>query len=181
MRPPKQTALALLLEAIGNEPLPKAGDVAHVHLAHRLGRTGWTVWGEIQAPLDREARIDAVVRRDGLPIALEIDRGRLKRSTLEKLAVAPAHLRLAAQQPPCRSLPQARRTGRAATPDLRACTGRTHAAVYWNGSGTAHAETFDNIAVHVPEGIPSHERLALRPDVLERFAIHGHDLECSLL
>lgn len=95
MTSPEQTAFALLLEAIGNEPLPKAGNAAHAHLAHRLGRAGWTVWGEVQAPLDREARIDVVARRDGLTIALEIDRGRPKRSTLEKLAAARADLRVA--------------------------------------------------------------------------------------
>jgi hypothetical protein len=91
----EETALALLLAAIGPEPLPKAGNAAHAHLAYRLGRAGWTVWGEVQAPLDREARIDLVARRDGLSIALEIDRGRPKRSTLEKLAAMRADLRVA--------------------------------------------------------------------------------------
>lgn len=95
MTTPEQAALALLLEAVGDDPLPKAGNAAHAHLAHRLGRAGWTVWGEVQAPLDREARIDIVARRDGLTIALEIDRGRPKRSTLEKLAAARADLRVA--------------------------------------------------------------------------------------
>lgn len=95
MSTPEETALALLLEAVGPEPLPRAGNAAHAHLAHRLGRAGWVVWGEVQAPLDREARIDVVARRDGLTIALEIDRGRPKRSSLEKLAAVRADLRVA--------------------------------------------------------------------------------------
>jgi hypothetical protein len=95
MTTPEEAALALLLAAVGPEPLPRAGNAAHAHLAHRLGRAGWTVWGEVQAPLDREARIDLVARRDGLSIALEVDRGRPKRSTLEKLAAVRADLRVA--------------------------------------------------------------------------------------
>jgi len=91
----EERALALLLAAIGPEPLPKAGNAAHAHLAYRLGRAGWRVWGEVQAPLDREARIDLLAWRDGVSIALEIDRGRPKRSTLEKLAAMHADLRVA--------------------------------------------------------------------------------------
>jgi len=91
----EENALALLLEAIGPEPLPRSGNAAHAHLAYRLGRAGWSVWGEVQAPLDREARIDIVARRDRITIALEIDRGRPKRSTFEKLAAMRADLRVA--------------------------------------------------------------------------------------
>lgn len=139
----QQVALALLLEAIGTEPLPKAGNAAHAHLAHRLGRAGWTVWGEVQVPLDREARIDILARRDGITIALEIDRGRPKRSTLEKLAAVRADLRVACyllNEPLVRPVPHGVQTlllpSRPPTPEeatfrgygrraFRMCDGRT--------------------------------------------------------
>lgn len=85
-----------VLAAIGSDPLPRHGPSAQTEIARRLARAGFRVFVERRVfGLGRDAFLDVYAVRNGLTAAIEIDRGRPKASSYEKLGAFRAQVRLA--------------------------------------------------------------------------------------